>query len=56
MDYVQPVLHHITTKLQVLNPWILTVVATLLFWFVLSYHNSRAWKVGYDHSAALDEL
>jgi len=42
----------IVTDLQVLKPFILTGVATLIFWL---FRNSGAWKVRHG-SAALDGL
>jgi membrane protein required for beta-lactamase induction len=46
-------LRSIIVNLQVLNPSILIGAATLIFWIVLSYYNSGAWKVRQD-SATLD--
>ena len=55
MDYLQALPKSIVTKFQILNPFILTGVATLVFWLILSFCNSGAWKVGYG-SATLDGL
>ena len=53
MDDLQALFHSIVANLQDLNPLILTGMATLLLWLVLSYHNSGAWKVRYIDSATL---
>ena len=55
MDYLQTLPKSVVTKLQIMNPFILTGVATLVFWLILSFRNSGAWKVRHG-SASLDGL
>jgi spore coat polysaccharide biosynthesis protein SpsF (cytidylyltransferase family) len=41
LDYLHAFSHSVIVKLQGLNPLILTGVATLFYWLILSYYNSR---------------